>query len=287
MRAYKNYKEVKKEAEKRAWGFPVDASRKELRRSPEHVAFGQTRLGFMKNPVRKALDYFGVKKSTRPIVIAAGFTGNFARAIEAAGKGRVIFTDLHKPWVTRAKQGVQLSKTGKDENAKPMGGFVLDMQKPHIDDRKVSAMMSFEPTPVMENFNKTVLPNLGAKNGFIMATAGKMFDYSYYNGWAAKTGLKLFGTYGAQVRMTTAGKATFIQVKIPEKKRKDYLFDRECFESMRYKKESAGSVAKRLGASEKRVKDAYRRYNSVMEAKQIELKRPLVNHYMDYDYKTV
>jgi hypothetical protein len=287
MRAYKNYKEVKREAKKCSWGSSVSAVREGIRKYSQDAAFAQIQTD-LKPPVRKALNYFGVRKSSKPLVIVAGYTGNFARAVEAARKGRVVFTDIHKPWVDRAEKGIQLTKTGKDEKAKPMKGFVMDIKRPHIDDKKVSAMISFEPVTLMENFNKTVLPNLGSPNGFIIATGSWMFDYSSPVGWAAKTSLKLFKTYGVQARMMNADKTTFVQFKIPEKRRKDYLFDRECFESMKYKGESAGSMAKRLGVSEKRVADAYRRYGSVMEDKQIERKRPYSrNDYMDYDYKTV
>jgi len=165
------------------------------------------------------------------------------------------------------------------------------MEKPHINDRKISAMISFEPTPLGEGFNKTVLPNLGSKNGFIIATGSEMFDYSAPNSWAAKTNLSLFKTYGVQARMIRLGdkkKITFMQFKIPEKRRKNYLFDRECYESIKHNGEPAGEVAKRLGVPEKRVMDAYLRYGALTRESKKNKQTPHFHpDYMDYDYKTV
>ncbi len=267
MRSYKSYKEVKKECGQRSLGFTVYKTKEAIRYDRGATGVNQTQLGSMKESVKKALEYFGVKKSAKPIVVVAGFTGDFARAVRAANKGGVIFTDIYKPWVRRAKEGVKISNAGKKEvRAKPMKGCVMDLEKPHIDDRKVSSMISFEPTSLGEGFNKTVLPNLGSPNGFIIATGSDMFDYSAPNSWASKTNLRLFKTYGVQARMMTAGgekKITFMQFKIPEERRKDYLFDRECYESIKYKGDPAGAVAKRLDAPQKRVMEAYRRYNSL------------------------
>jgi hypothetical protein len=271
MRSFKSYKGVKEEASRAEEGFGLWQTKDIIKFLPHDASVAQTQLKSLNKNVTKGLNSLGIKKSAKPLIIAAGYTGDFARAVAQAGKGNVVFTDINRAWVSRSKQGVKLDKRGRDAMARPIKGFQMDIERPQINDT-VSAILSFEPTPMLSSLNKSVLPNLGAQNGFVLAVkTGGTFHTS-----SSLTSIDpaLAKEYGVQVkRVAVGGKdgLTFYQFKIPEERKGKYLFDRECFEEIENKGESVEEVARRLHASRANVLTACNRYK-MMRYKLIKLK---------------
>jgi len=266
MRSWKTHKELIKESgEYSKENFVVEDVQFSIKNAPKGEHVNQTQLTSLDKHVPSILDFFGIKKNKAPIGVVPIYTGNLAHAVRKAGKGPVIGMDLNAAWVSRMNKGLILSKTGEDIQVKPIRSFITDMQKPQFNDTKFSALVSFEPTPLLASLNRAVLPNLGASGGFILITKkGGSFDVDHPKSWGSISDTRFLKEYGVQVRTKIWGrgkeKIESTQFIIPKKNKNKYLFDRECFESVENKGESAEEVAKRLHASKADVLMARNRY---------------------------
>lgn len=232
--------------------------------------YAQFLTDFDSGRMEKILGSFGIDKK-RLIVGAAGYSGDMLRSLKRAGY-RVAFTDVNREWVKLARGGERITRRGRKEKAAPLKGFTMNLFTPHISDQKISAIISFEPSPVVIQPAKTVLPNLGAKNGLVLVgKTGTKFDPAVKGSWMDKKSalMDLVREYKVQIRHREdkKGGLSFVQFKIPDRKKSRYLFDRECYESVRFRNESVDDIARRFGAPKEEVGQAVNRYMQLMERK--------------------
>lgn len=233
----------------------------------KRIKYTQPSTNFDPKRMDKILNEFGVAKS-KPVIGVAGFTGDMLRSMKKAGYN-VRFSDVNPKWVEMAKKGEQLTKDGRIVKAERLVGFPLNVNRPHINDTKAGAFITFEMTPIY-NPTRSVLQNLGTENGFIFVSKiGGMFDplNSKWTGKKQNTLMKGLGEYKIQVsyKEDKENGISFVQFRIPKEFKKRYLIDRECYESVKLNRKSPALVAKRLGLPQKEVVQRARKYWRIIE----------------------
>jgi hypothetical protein len=268
---FKNWKEAKEHletfnasnaVERWAWGVEAHENMRERLLIPNSAPPPrQFSMRFESSKIKKALDGLGVKKQDGVIVTAAAYIGKVPRAIRKAGF-KVAYSDVLEDWVELAKEGKTFSKKLQLRQApKIKEAFHMDVLKPHINDTKVSAIVSFEPVQMRTMPERVISENLGSKNGLIiLMKRGTAFEKAIekIGGFIREMKEK----YSLQVREVEVDKKQEIiayQFKIPEMEKKKYLKDREVFEA-RERFGSIGKTAKELGISEDEAAKRTRRF---------------------------
>jgi len=238
--------------ERMGGGWKIADAREYLKKGKENVNVQQYRAKFTTKELKETFQKMGIKKEDGLIVVAAGYMGRTPRALQKVGY-KVAFTDTSKEFVELAKKGRTISSKGREIPAKKLKAFQMDLLRPHIKDPKASAIVSFEPTPAIHNLGRTVSVNLGPKNGMIiLAKKGANNPYLRIN-QQCKELLQKSQKYSLKIEKVKLGKdVVAFHFKIPENKKKEYLLDRECFETW-WREGQEEVIAKELGMSPKEV----------------------------------
>lgn len=239
---FQNYSEfrehIKSMEEKRKGPWSIKSVITQLKlekeRNKKNPNLAQFDTKFRRKELEKVMKKFNVGKKDGAIIIGAGFTGKFARAFKPRfpwQKGyKIALTDINPEYVEMAKKGKTINKKGEIIKAEKIKkSFVEDLEKPHINDTKISARVTFEATPLI-NSTKGVIPkNLGAKNGFIFFLTSEQVPELRKDYLKLKNKKTYGGLVVKEVKMKNG--VTAVQIKVKPEYKEQYLKDRDVYES--------------------------------------------------------